>query len=56
MAQEALPEAEVVQLGEENVEEGGLVACKNCRHLVPRTMMCLYCGSPILFREPRTVE
>jgi len=27
-----------------------LVICKSCGHLVPKTNICLYCGSPILFR------
>jgi rRNA maturation endonuclease Nob1 len=30
-----------------------LAVCKNCNHLVPKTMVCLYCGTPILFKEPR---
>jgi len=46
----------VVDLEEETsadeVDEA-LVVCGNCEHLVPRTMICLYCGAPILFRKPR---
>ncbi|MCW3978495.1 MAG: hypothetical protein NWF12_01985 [Candidatus Bathyarchaeota archaeon] len=30
-----------------------LAVCRSCNHLVPKTMVCLYCGAPILFREPR---
>jgi rRNA maturation endonuclease Nob1 len=30
-----------------------LLVCKSCRHVVPKTMVCIYCGSPILFIEPR---
>ncbi len=30
-----------------------LAVCKNCNHLVPKTMVCLYCGTPILFKEPK---
>jgi len=45
----------VVDLAEETsadeVDEA-LVVCDRCEHLVPRTMICLYCGAPILFRKP----
>ncbi len=27
-----------------------LVICKGCGKIVPRTNLCLYCGSPILFK------
>ncbi len=30
-----------------------LAVCKSCNHLVPKTMVCLYCGTPILFKEPK---
>jgi rRNA maturation endonuclease Nob1 len=46
----------VVDLDEEtSVDEvdEALVVCGSCEHLVPRTMVCLYCGAPILFRKPR---
>lgn len=33
-----------------------LTVCKGCGHLVPKTMLCLYCGEPILFKKPRKVE
>ena len=29
-----------------------LMVCKNCSKIVPRTMLCLYCGDPILYRAP----
>jgi len=29
-----------------------LAVCKACHHLVPRTMVCIYCGAPILFKKP----
>ncbi|MGD0805290.1 MAG: hypothetical protein ABSA11_14625 [Candidatus Bathyarchaeia archaeon] len=32
-------------------EDSALVVCKACRKLVPRTNLCLYCGSPILYRK-----
>jgi ribosomal protein L32 len=45
----------VVDLDEETSAEvdEALVVCGSCEHLVPRTMICLYCGAPILFRKPR---
>ena len=45
----------VVDLDEETSAEvdEALVVCGSCEHLVPRTMVCLYCGAPILFRKPR---
>ncbi|UCD44686.1 MAG: hypothetical protein JSV27_11325 [Candidatus Bathyarchaeota archaeon] len=33
-----------------------LTVCGACHHLVPRTMVCLYCGAPILFKEPGAVS
>jgi uncharacterized OB-fold protein len=30
-----------------------LMVCKSCRHVVPKTMVCIYCGAPILFIKPR---
>ena len=30
---------------------GALIICEKCRHTVPRTMFCLYCGAPILFEK-----
>jgi len=57
MAHGAFTEAEIVQVKEKDVEEeDGLIVCNSCRHLVPRTMVCLYCGVPILLRKPRTLE
>jgi uncharacterized OB-fold protein len=47
----------VVELAEEALAEelkDVLVVCKSCSHLVPKTMVCLYCGAPILFKRPRS--
>ncbi|MCJ7731015.1 hypothetical protein MUP51_01750 [Candidatus Bathyarchaeota archaeon] len=30
-----------------------LTRCKSCDHIVPKTMLCLYCGAPILYRHPQ---
>ena len=51
MAQEAILEHAV----ETEVEElhEALAICESCSHLVPKTMVCLYCGAPILFKEPK---
>lgn len=35
-------------------EDEALTVCKSCNHLVPKTMVCLYCGTPILFKEPKS--
>jgi uncharacterized OB-fold protein len=40
----------------EKEEKSALTICKNCKHLVPKTMLCLYCGEPILFKMPKTLE
>jgi len=49
-------EQEVIlqQQTEINIEEvdEALILCKSCGHVVPKTMVCLYCGAPILFKEP----
>jgi rRNA maturation endonuclease Nob1 len=37
-------------------EESALTVCKNCSHLVPKTMLCLWCGHPILFKMPKRKE
>jgi hypothetical protein len=29
-----------------------LITCNNCKKLVPKTMLCLYCGQAILFKNP----
>ncbi len=26
--------------------------CDTCTKIVPKTMLCLYCGTPILFKTP----
>ena len=30
-----------------------LMVCKHCSKIVPKTMLCLYCGAPILYRKPQ---
>ncbi len=37
-------------------DDWALTVCKNCEHVVPKTMLCLYCGSPILFKMPKNLE
>jgi len=56
MAQEAAVDVGVAPMERLAQENGALVVCRNCGHLVPRTMMCLYCGAPILFKKPRKAE
>jgi len=51
MAQEAILE-QAVETAVEEVHEA-LTICESCSHLVPKTMVCLYCGAPILFKEPK---
>lgn len=51
LAQEAIIETPIMETVEEDDFEP-LTICKNCKHLVPTTMLCLYCGTPILFKEP----
>ncbi len=43
----------VVDVQDSEVTSGDspLVICKGCGKLVPRTNLCLYCGSPILYRK-----
>ena len=31
---------------------GILTKCAGCNHLVPKTMVCLYCGHPIMYNAP----
>lgn len=54
MAQEAVVEL-VEEQSTEKVNET-LVVCKSCNHLVPKTMVCLYCGAPILFKRPKPAQ
>ncbi len=37
-------------------DDGALTVCENCQHVVPKTMLCLYCGSPILFKMPKGIK
>ena len=56
MDQAAAVEVEVIPEGQEAARANALVVCRACGTLVPRTMMCLYCGAPILFRKPRDAD
>lgn len=56
MAQEIAYEATTETPEEEEDDDGALTVCKNCQHVVPKTMLCLYCGSPILFKMPKNIE
>lgn len=51
MGQELVTELPDITVKEE--ENANLVICKSCNHLVPKTMLCLYCGTPILFKMPK---
>lgn len=51
VAREAILEGGSTPVENGYVEEKAVVVCKNCGHLVPRTMMCLYCGAPIYAKE-----
>ncbi len=31
-----------------------LLQCETCSKIVPKTMLCLYCGTPILYRPPQS--
>jgi len=53
MTQETVIEVEMAPVDYRDIENEALVVCRNCGHLVPKTMMCLYCGAPILFKKPR---
>jgi len=55
MTQELVYEAPA-ETSEEDEGDGALTVCKNCQHVVPKTMLCLYCGSPILFKMPKSLE
>jgi len=52
LAQETIIETPIMETVEEEDDIDPLTNCKNCKHLVPTTMLCLYCGAPILFKEP----
>ncbi|UCH57754.1 MAG: hypothetical protein JSV18_02250 [Candidatus Bathyarchaeota archaeon] len=46
MAQEAVMEPNVETKPEED-DDSPLLVCKHCNHIVPRTIVCLYCGALI---------
>ena len=52
LAQETIIENPIIETVEEEDDIDPLTNCKSCNHLVPTTMLCLYCGAPILFKEP----
>lgn len=35
------------------VEDDVIIICKNCKKLVPKTMLCLYCGGHLLYKKPK---
>ena len=48
MAQEV-----VVELAETSIIlNDALTLCGECSKIVPKTMTCIYCGTPILFQKP----
>jgi len=56
MAQELIYDTvELVKDGATEISEA-LTVCKECKHLVPKTMLCLWCGSPILFKMPKSAS
>ena len=56
LAEELVYEAAELACDAENTVSDALTVCKKCNHLVPKTMLCLWCGSPILFRMPKKQE
>jgi DNA-directed RNA polymerase subunit RPC12/RpoP len=52
LTQEVVMDVELVKAVEDDVESA-LTVCTNCGHLVPKTMLCLYCGHPIMFKMPK---
>ncbi|MBC8498176.1 hypothetical protein ISS40_06280 [Candidatus Bathyarchaeota archaeon] len=50
MTQEAVVEHQPEPPTEEVHE--ALMVCSGCSHIVPKTMVCIYCGNPILFTQP----
>ena len=55
MAQETIIIQPVIDVGEDEEETIALTTCKNCKKLVPITMLCLYCGASILFKNPKKI-
>jgi hypothetical protein len=45
MAQETIIETQINDPSE-NLHNA-LIHCKNCKHIVPKTIICLYCGAKI---------
>jgi hypothetical protein len=42
---------ELIKVGALSRDDGPLTVCKNCLKLVPKTMLCLYCGAHILYKK-----
>jgi rRNA maturation endonuclease Nob1 len=38
------------------VEDDAIMICKNCEKLVPKTMLCIYCGGHLLYKRPKPSE
>jgi hypothetical protein len=53
LAEELVYEAVELACDGEKTVPDALAVCGKCKHLVPKTMICLWCGSPILFRMPK---
>lgn len=53
MEQGAVVEAKAAPDEHDKVKGKALVICRKCGKLVPRTIMCLYCGATIVSRKHR---
>ncbi len=56
MAQKAGVEAKTALSRDVPDESGILTICRGCGHLVPRTVVCLYCGTPFTPLTPEHKE
>ena len=39
-----------------DLDNDAITICKNCKKLVPKTMLCLYCGGHLLFKKPKNLH
>jgi rRNA maturation endonuclease Nob1 len=53
LSEELVYEAVELAFDGDKTVPDALAVCGKCKHLVPKTMLCLWCGSPILFRMPK---
>lgn len=53
LSEEIVYEAAELTYDRDKTVPDALAVCSKCKHLVPKTMLCLWCGSPILFRMPK---